>query len=295
MEKVKIRHFMPSIKMYKDMVQHEVTYFQYHNNTRFTISSRLIKTPGLWVNHWRSVPYVYRWSPEEERILPEHYKNSCREFMTKEPEPVHWRPDPQKYWEDIDSGQRFPVINAPIPVVYPKECNTGLWGGEGIIFGYFTKVDPKRQKKLPTRPRIWLPELMKRVLYSEILDRYMAIMITARAQYLIDEAFGLDNYILQTHEVDLCSRLAMTLKREMLLALANKSLYSDNPVKKEKIYKKYEKFVIPAEEAEWIGLPMYEAVEKAKALEEELYPPQPLKDLYLVDLVRRLKLSASAS
>ncbi|GFS14305.1 39S ribosomal protein L28, mitochondrial-like [Elysia marginata] len=191
--------------------------------------------------------------------------------------------------------QRIPVVNAPIPVLYPKECNNGLWAGEGIIFGYYKKTDPKRKDKLPTKPRIWRPQFKKRVLYSEILDRWMGINTTLRALYLIDESFGLDYYILKTHEVDLCSRLGMTLKREMLVALAKKSLYPDNPVKREKVYNKYKDFIIPLEEAEWIGLPMHEAVEKAKQVQSEMNKPTPLKDLYLTELVSKLHIGAGKS
>ena len=50
---------------------------------------------------------------------------------------------------------------------------------------------------LPRRPKVLVPELTQRVVYSEILNRWMSVYMTARAQYLIDEAFGLDNYILQ--------------------------------------------------------------------------------------------------
>ncbi|BFZ15264.1 hypothetical protein BsWGS_18303 [Bradybaena similaris] len=290
MEKLKIRHFMPSLKQIKDMVIHEVTYFDKHHNTRFTVTSRMIPRKGTWVNYWRSVPYVYKWSKEEEQILPQHYKDRCREFMTQDPIPVHWRPDTSRYRVDEYTGERIPVVNAAIPVVFPKECNTALWGGEGIIFGYYRKIDKKRQKKIPTLPRIWRPWLKKRVLYSEILDKWMSINTTNRALYLIDENFGLDFYILKTHEVDLCSQLAMTLKREMLLALARKSMYPNDPVKRDKIYNKYKEFVIPEEEAEWVGLDVPTAVEKAVKRDAEKNKPLPLKDVYLVELVKRLQL-----
>ena len=52
MEKLKIKKFMPSIKQYRDMVQKEVTYFGKHNNSRFTVSSRLIPRKGTWINQW---------------------------------------------------------------------------------------------------------------------------------------------------------------------------------------------------------------------------------------------------
>ncbi|KAK6975941.1 39S ribosomal protein L28 mitochondrial [Biomphalaria glabrata] len=289
MEKVKITRFMPSLKQMKDMVIHEVTYFERHNNSRFTVTSRNIPRWGTWINYFRSVPYLYKWSREEEALLPKHYKDRCIEFMRKEQSPVHWRPIQMKYRFDEDSGERIPVVNAPIPVIFPKECNLGLWGGEGIIFGYYKKNVPKKKHKLPTLPRIWHPMLNKSVLYSEILDRWMAIDVTPRALFLIDEAFGLDFYILKTHEVDLCSKLGMTLKREMLLTLANKSFYPNDPVKKEKIYNKYKEFIIPAEEAEWIGLSVDEAVEKAKKLNEAMNPTKPLKEQYLYDLCQKFQ------
>ncbi|KAH9490939.1 39S ribosomal protein L28, mitochondrial [Bulinus truncatus] len=282
---------MPSIKQYKDMVINEVTYFEQHNNSRFTVTSRNIPKWGTWVNFFRSVPYIYKWSREEEAILPKHYKDRCIEYMIKEQQPVHWRPIQSRYRVDEDSGERIPVVNAPIPVVFPKECNLGLWGGEGIIFGYYKKNLPKKKHKLPTLPRIWRPYLKHRVLYSEILDRWMSIDVTERAMFLIDEAFGLDFYILKTHEVDLCSKLGMSLKREMLLALANKSLYPNDPVKRDKIHEKYKEFVIPAEEAEWIGLMVDEAVEKATKLHEERIHPKPLKDQFLVELCQKLHLN----
>uniref|UniRef100_A0A0B6ZHV8 Large ribosomal subunit protein bL28m n=1 Tax=Arion vulgaris TaxID=1028688 RepID=A0A0B6ZHV8_9EUPU len=296
MEKVKIKHFMPTIKQMKDMAVHEVVYFENHPNSRFTVASRQIPTYGTWINFWRSVPYLYKWSREEEKILPDHYKNRCREFMTRDPIPVHWRPDTRRYRVDEDTGERIPVVNAPLPVVYPEECNTGLWGGEGIIYGYYKKIDKKRAKRLATLPRLWRPYLMKHVLYSEILDRWMSVSVTKRAQFLIDESFGLDRYILETHEVDLYSQFGMKLKREMLLALARKSMYPDDPVKRDKVYNRYKEYVIPEEEAEWVGLNIEEAVEKAKKFEEETNKPVALKDVYLVHLVKKLQeLSAGQS
>jgi large subunit ribosomal protein L28 len=289
MEKLKIRHFLPTIKQMKDMAMNDVTYFEKHSNTRFTVSSRLIPVMGTWINLWRSVPYIYKWSREEEALLPQHYKDRCREFMTRDPIPVHWRPETKRYRVDPHSGERIAVVNAPVPVVFPKECNVGLWGGEGIIFGYLKLPDPKKTKKVKTVPRLWQPSVMKYVLYSEILDRWMSVSITKRTLFLIDESFGLDFYILKTHEVDLCSRLAMTLKREMLLALADKSMYQKDPLKREKIYNKYKQFVIPREEAEWVGLDVPEAMEKVKKLDAETNKPVPLKNIYLLDLIKKMQ------
>ena len=52
-------------------------------------------------------------------------------------------------------------------------------------------------------------------------------------------------FLLQTHERDLNSKLGMDLKRTLLVALAKKSIYPDDPEKHEKILKRYEKYAIP--------------------------------------------------
>ena len=49
----------------------------------------------------------------------------------------------------------------------------------------------------------------------------------------------------QTHEVDLCSKLGMDLKREMLVTLAKKSCYPDDPAKQQEILNKYKDYIIP--------------------------------------------------
>jgi len=46
-------------------------------------------------------------------------------------------------------------------------------------------------------PKIWVPHFREAILYSEILDKHLKITVTDRAWQLIDDAFGLDSYILQ--------------------------------------------------------------------------------------------------
>jgi large subunit ribosomal protein L28 len=43
---------------------------------------------------------------------------------------------------------------------------------------------------------------MDNIVYSEILDKYFKIVVTQRALRLIDEAHGLDFYLLKTPEID---------------------------------------------------------------------------------------------
>ncbi|NXD14988.1 RM28 protein, partial [Nothocercus nigrocapillus] len=157
--------------------------------------------------------------------------------------------------------------------------------------------------QLSTRlPKTWKPQLFTRQFYSEILDATLTITVTMRTLDLIDEAFGFDFYILKaraahpailagppTPKVDMCSKLGMDLKRTMLLRLARKDpkLHPDDPARREAIYHKYREFVIPEEEAEWVGLSLQEAIEKQRLLEKK--DPVPLFKVYAEELVNKLK------
>ena len=50
---------------------------------------------------------------------------------------------------------------------------------------------------------------------------------------------------MQTHEVDLKSKLAMKLKRQMMIALHERSFQKNNPEKQEEIFEKYQSLLIP--------------------------------------------------
>lgn len=49
--------------------------------------------------------------------------------------------------------------------------------------------------------KVWKPQLLKRELYSEILDHKFSITVTPRTLDLIDAAFGFDFYILKVSVV----------------------------------------------------------------------------------------------
>ncbi|KAK1154547.1 39S ribosomal protein L28, mitochondrial-like isoform X1 [Acipenser oxyrinchus oxyrinchus] len=136
--------------------------------------------------------------------------------------------------------------------------------------------------------KVWKPQLFNRELYSEILDHKFKITVTARTLDLVDAAYGLDFYILRTPQEDLNSKLGMDLKRAMLLRLARKDteLYPENPAKRETVFNKYKEFVMPVEEAEWVGLSLEEAVEKQRLLEKK--DPEPLFKGFVEDLVQEL-------
>ncbi|XP_021107092.1 39S ribosomal protein L28, mitochondrial isoform X2 [Heterocephalus glaber] len=96
----------------------------------------------------------------------------------------------------------------------------------------------------------------------------------------------------KTPKEDLCSKFGMDLKRGMLLRLARQDpqLHPDDPERRVAIYDKYKEFVIPEEEAEWVGLTLEEAVEKQRLLEKK--DPVPLFKIYVEELVERLQQQA---
>ncbi|KAM9801577.1 large ribosomal subunit protein bL28m [Neosynchiropus ocellatus] len=215
--------------------------------------------------------------------LPKHYLKSLE---PKEPTPVHWRPLGVKYRLNPKTGQKERVQDVPIPIYYPPQSHDGLWGGEGWISGFRYANNDKMSNRLP---RIWKPQLLKRELYSEILDHKFTITVTPRTLNLIDDAYGFDFYILKTPKEDLNSKLGMDLKRAMLLRLArkDKELYPNDPAKRETIYHRYKQFLVPEEEAEWVGLSLEEAVEKQRQLEHK--EPEPQFKVCMEKLVEELE------
>lgn len=233
---------------------------------------------------------MWPWTEGLKSRLPLHYKIRYTENWMKKPQPVHFIPDRRK-WVADENGEPRKVQNVDIPLTFPLEANNGLWGGEGMIVG-LRKRDGKYK---PLMPKIWKPYLTRRVLYSEILDQYLNITVTLRTLQLIDDNYGLDFYILRTHEVDLKSKLGMKLKRLMLLAIANKSLYKNNPTKREEIYQKYKEFEIPSEEADWVGQSLQEAERKQYSIEERLEQEttRPLRHSYADGLLEQVKQMAN--
>uniref|UniRef100_UPI0037E71EE6 large ribosomal subunit protein bL28m n=1 Tax=Semicossyphus pulcher TaxID=241346 RepID=UPI0037E71EE6 len=214
--------------------------------------------------------------------LPQHYLKSLEQ---KEPSPVHWRSLGVQYRANPKTGQKERVQDVPIPVFHPPPSQDGLWAGEGWISGFRYANNDKLSTRLK---KTWKPQLLKRELYSEILNEKFSITVTARTLDLIDAAYGFDFYILKTSKEDLNSKLGMDLKRAMLLCLARKNtaLYPDDPAKREKVYNKYKQFEIPEEEAEWLGLSLVEAAEKQRQLEHK--EPEPLFKACVDELVEEL-------
>lgn len=92
---------------------------------------------------------------------------------------------------------------------------------------------------------MWWPHLQVSVLYSEILDRYFRVVVTDSTLNQIDACFGFDNYLLKTPVPDLDSKLAVKLKRTLLLALARKDFYHDDEDKQQEILARYKEHILP--------------------------------------------------
>jgi large subunit ribosomal protein L28 len=93
-----------------------------------------------------------------------------------------------------------------MPLLFPNECHQGLWGGEGIVRG-FQKRHPRRRRV----PHYWFPTLHRSVVYSEILNKHMAVVVTLRALDLIHENYGLDHYILKVTGYLNCVHICLLL------------------------------------------------------------------------------------
>jgi len=232
-----------------------------------------------------------KWSMGSRSRMPDHYRNRMLKLHHSEKQgtsaPVHWEREEAR-WRQIGPDRIVPVQNRPIPVIYPKEADEGLWGGEGMVKGYV-----QRRFRAPRAPKVWTPRLRKAVLYSEILDLHMSITCTVRARLLIDEAHGLDTYILKTPEEDLRSNLALKLKHKMLVALMDKTLYPDNPDKRTKIYNRYKHYLesYSRDELEWLGLTEEEALLKQEEIDVRMSRPTPLKYSLTADLLQRVGVS----
>jgi len=222
--------------------------------------------------------------------LPLHYQQRYWKNILSDAKPVHYRiPKSRFYWDPVRlvevEVEHYPILPVKVP-----EADEGLWGGEGVIKGY-KESNPKVTKKILPRwwiPELWVPKVKDAILYSEVLDQYMQIRVTERALRLIDESFGLDYYLLETPDIDIASKLGLKLKRQIMISLAKEDYYSNDQERHSYIKDKYAKYVIPLEEAEWIGLDLNEACKKLQNIELAT-APEPLKYVYEREMVEKLE------
>jgi large subunit ribosomal protein L28 len=219
--------------------------------------------------------------------LPPAYKKFWIEWRIKQPTAVHYIPKEGKFERNPLTGQVTSIQNIPIPMMFPKESHDGLWGGEGIIKGF--------QKRTPTKrrvPHFWVPVLRRSVVHSEILNEYLSVIVTDRTINLIHECHGFDHYLLKSPACDLRSRLALKLKRKILINLQDGCKnWSATPDRQSSLLNEYNKYLVQytPEEIDWYGLGFEEAIMKLKHQIDAADPIVPQKILFRSRLIEQLK------
>jgi len=221
--------------------------------------------------------------------LPKHYQEHFWKNLLSSPMPVHYRPPKHRFYWDKKRNIELEAEKYPILPEYCPEQDQGLWGGEGVVKGYIESRPYTKKKILPRNwvPHLWFPAIKTAVLYSEVLDKHILLKVTERTMRLIDDCCGIDSYLLETPNVDINSRLGISLKRLILIKLARANYYEDDLEKKDYIGKKYKKFVLSLEEAEWYGLDLNQACRKLQDLEDGIRH-EPLKYRYEDEMVNQL-------
>ncbi|KAM3172376.1 hypothetical protein ACTXT7_014674 [Hymenolepis weldensis] len=226
----------------------------------------------------------YPYAREIIQRLPEFYKkNYLKRFapITN----VSYFEDVREPYVRASNNALYPKEHFDVPpkVIFPEESQRALWGGEGIVTGFI------EVKRTGTRvPKTWGPELHQHLFHSEVLDRWMMIIVSLTALKQIEAMKGLDFYLLKTPENEINSRLGMHIKRDILMKLADSEFQRSKP----DIAAKYAEFAIPREEAEWVGLTLDEAIKKQMKIEykkERLEASIPKKIALAKALIERLQ------
>jgi large subunit ribosomal protein L28 len=97
-----------------------------------------------------------------------------------------------------------------------KRAQRGLFAGKHIQFGNNKPFSLKKTR------RVWLPNIQRKRLFSQILGKEIQLKVTTAALRTIDKKGGLDNYLLYTRDEKLQSELAIRLKRLLEKKLAER-------------------------------------------------------------------------
>lgn len=267
------------------------------NLTRFRLGFDRIpqKIPLAWAEDPSAKRLLAKneWLTGLKGRLPRHYVNFYKEWEKGPQAFIHDLPIKANFEKDeFGNVRRFQQPR--IPVLYPDEFHQGLWGGEGLVKGGEEPEHGKHNPQYkPARESYWMPKLHFSVTYSEILDKHIEVVMTERAERLIDECFGLDSYLLKTPVNEIYSHFGLKLKRELLLTLANadEELYPLNAEKRKQLLSKYQEFIWPLEVADFHGLPLQEALHKQHTLDrlEEEKSIKPLKEKYRQEMLELLE------
>jgi len=244
------------------------------------MTSKAVKTLGL----------LRKLSPFDNGLgayLPEAYRKFYNEWKLAQPVAVHQIVEEGRWRRNDVTNEVFPIQNIPIPLKYPTEYDEQLWGGEGVVQGF-----QKREESSRRVPHFWVPHLRRSVVYSEVLNKHISVVVTSRAIQLINSNYGFDHYLLKTPACDLKSLLALKLKRKILQELQNGCpTYASNLEKQKEIFNRYKEYLsaYTPEEIEWYGYSLKEARNIIKDKIDAENKPVPLKAVYRAELLEKLK------
>ena len=152
-----------------------------------------------------------------------------------------------------EAGQWQILTNHPPPYPYGpslryQRANTGLYGGATIQFGNL--ISEKNEHK---SRRVWIPNIHRKRLWSELLGRFLQVKINLRVLRTIDKVGGIDEYLIGSDSPARIKELGMVgwrLRWELMQTDA---------------YKERAK-----REREVLGLPVegWQAAQKAKIIRE---------------------------
>jgi len=238
----------------------------------------------------KRVMYQDFWNHGLKKNMPQHFKDYYCLWREGPKEHIHSRP-PQARFEKDEWGEIYPVQTPRIYVIYPDMFHNGLWGGEGVIKGLLKREDGNHRNFKAPPAKYWWPTLFEGVVYSEILDKHMEMVCTKRGIRLVDECAGFDKYLLSTPVNEVYATGLMKIKRELLLALADKEKFTTKAGGRVGVYEKYQEWAVGKEEADWHGLSMEEAKKKqavieARHLEAEIVPDKLKYRKELVEMLR---------
>jgi len=219
--------------------------------------------------------------------LPEAYKKFWREWKLTPPAAVHYVPKNEDWERDVITGQMKPVQNIPLPLIDTPESHEGIWGGEAVIKG-FQKRHPLKRRV----PHFWVPVLRRSVMHSQMLNEYMSMVVTDRTIEQIHDSQGFDHYLLKNLACDLRSKVALKLKRKLLVELLNGCpKRAGNPDEQQRILREYRRYLdsYTPEEIDWYGHTYEEAIRKLQAQLRAESPVVPHKIQFRMKLIDQLK------
>ncbi|KAJ1097408.1 hypothetical protein NDU88_002527 [Pleurodeles waltl] len=224
------------------------------------------------------------------------------------------------------TGQRERVQDVPILPYFPPEADKGLWGGEGWISGFRYANNDKLSARVKKtwKPQLFDRELYSEILDKKFnITVTIRTLDLIDAAYGFDFYILKTPKEDLNSKLGMDLKRAMLLR----LAKRDSNLHPDDPAKREQIYDRYKdfnptisskdealgtlksplvendlpdspaglvhtdkthkEFVIPYEEAEWVGLTLEEAVEKQRLLEKK--DPVPLFKVYAEELAQQLQ------